>query len=265
MATNIDYVSRVLNDILVRGLRPFVERSVGSEGELQELVREHVSRQRSQPRIVLDAQALLRVMERCWFDYFHASFPHRPRAVRSYINELWDARNRYAHLTPDVNLSDLEVDHILGSAQLLLAAVGAKGEAGEVAYLRRQFTGRTNGWTGGGIDSKWTPLAEKSKSWPLHSYTTPDGTVVVPFITPESESDYLNWTRDHPVGFVVNAPRPSPRGMKLHGASCGTINGEGKNLIGKDYFKVCSENKEALIDWIDDQMKPWSVCGLCRP
>jgi Swt1-like HEPN len=134
-----DYVSRAINDILVRGLRPFVERRVGSDGDLQELVRQHVWLQRSQPSIVLDAQALLRVMERCWFDYFHASFPHRPRAVRSYINELWDARNRCAHPTPDSNLSDLEVEHILGSAQLLLTAVGAKREAGEVADLRRRF------------------------------------------------------------------------------------------------------------------------------
>ena len=262
METNADYVGRAINDILVHGLRAFVERRVGSASRLQELVREHVWRQRLQPSIVLDAQALLRVMERCWFDYFHASFPHRTRAVRSYVNELWDARNRWAHPTPDVNLSDLEVDHILASAQLLLAAVGANREAGEVADLRRRFTARTHDRTAGEMD---TPPVPMSKPWPLRSYTAPDGTIVVPFITRDSERDYLNWTRDHPAGFVVNAPRPSPKGMKLHWASCGTINGEGKNLIGDDYFKVCSENREALIKWIEDQMKPWSVCGNCRP
>jgi hypothetical protein len=42
-------------------------------------------------------------------------------------------------------------------------------------------------------------------------------------------------------------------------------NGEGKNLISDAYFKVCSENKEALIKWIEDQMKPWSVFGTCTP
>jgi hypothetical protein len=148
-------------------------------------------------------------------------------------------------------LADLEVDHILGSAQLLLAAVGAKSEAGEVADLRRRFTGRTRGRTAGPMDSTWTPPAAVSKSWPLRRYTTPDGAVVVPFITHESERDYLNWTRDQPAGFVVNAPRLTTSGMKLHRASCWTITGEGKNLIGDAYFKVCSENKEALIEWIE--------------
>jgi hypothetical protein len=40
---------------------------------------------------------------------------------------------------------------------------------------------------------------------------------------PEVEGTYATWLRQHPQGFVINAPRSGPQPMTWHQADCDTI------------------------------------------
>jgi hypothetical protein len=84
----------------------------------------------------------------------------------------------------------------------------------------------------------------------------------------DDEEGYVAWLAANPTGFVLNAYRnPSPGYLKLHRASCRTINGEptrGK-LWTADYLKVCSNSPDTLRTWINDHVpggKP-DECSHC--
>lgn len=279
---NYEYVDPAINVYLVKGLLPFVEQRIGSRNELEEAVRECVSWQWDKPLVTLDAQALLHVVERRWRDYFHGSFPLRPRAMRSYVNELWDARDRCAHRAPPNYFSNTEAERVLGTVVLLLTAIEAHQEAIEVARLKQEYmrargvnheerTGNQGTRPVSEHAAGTLPLPPKATAsvapgvWLLRGYTQPDGSIRA-FVDHSEESSYLQWVESHQDGFVVNAPKPSMGGeMKLHRPRCGYVKGAEKRLVGEFYFKACSESKEELVDWMDRQMKDWNQCRTCKP
>jgi len=85
----------------------------------------------------------------------------------------------------------------------------------------------------------------------------------------DDDSGYLKWLRMNPTGLVVNcARRPRASYLKLHRATCATINGmpaRGRTWTGP-YIKVCSQYRSALAHWaetaVGGELDP---CPLCRP
>jgi len=268
---NYQYVDHAINEPLMKGLLPFVELQFGSRASLEEAVREYVPWQTYKAEVIFDAQAVLKVIDRSWEQVFRGYFGIRSRSVRSYVNELWDARNRCAHrgpYTPGSDFSNAEVEHILGAALLLLVAIESP-EAAAVEQLKREaHHAYRDSQVEVSLLSDPPQSHNKTLSWPLTGYTEPDGFTVKPFVHQHEEGDYLQWVTEHPKqvtrslawsverdsgvktcrtyghvlrdrGYVINAPRhPRSFEMKLHKASCGHIQGKGKNLIGKDFGMV---------------------------
>jgi len=241
---NYQYVDHAINEPLMKGLLPFVELQFGSRASLEEAVREYVPWQTYKAEVIFDAQAVLKVIDRSWEQVFRGYFGIRSRSVRSYVNELWDARNRCAHrgpYTPGSDFSNAEVEHILGAALLLLVAIESP-EAAAVEQLKREaHHAYRDSQVEVSLLSDPPQSHNKTLSWPLTGYTEPDGFTVKPFVHQHEEGDYLQWVTEHPRdrGYVINAPRhPRSFEMKLHKASCGHIQGKGKNLIGKDFGMV---------------------------
>ena len=129
-------VSKAL-ELLRDGLRPFVER---------ELKARHGDRWASEVKGVLkdtrlggnntdamrDVAVQLLIMDRFWGDVFRKTLG---KAERSLVNELIDARNRWAHQTP---FSDDDTDRVLDSVSRLLNAVSAP-QADEVGKMKTEL------------------------------------------------------------------------------------------------------------------------------
>jgi len=80
----------------------------------------------------------------------------------------------------------------------------------------------------------------------------------------DDDSGYLQWLADHPDLFVLNTGRTSTY-LRLHQASCGTINGtpaRGARWTG-DYIKVCGTRHE-LEEFVRGNVGGEArQCGLC--
>jgi hypothetical protein len=127
--SNHERVGKAL-DLLRDGLAPFIEREMKSRyGEQWAFeVKELLSDTRlgaGKGTALRDAAALLVVMDRRWSDVFRKTLG---KAERSLVNELGDARNRWAHQEP---FSGDDADRALDSCERLLTAVSAP-EADEV-------------------------------------------------------------------------------------------------------------------------------------
>lgn len=67
----------------------------------------------------------------------------------------------------------------------------------------------------------------------------------------DDDNGYEKWIGRYPDGYVLNTGRTGrSRYVKLHGASCGTI----ERKLGKQwthhYIKVCSTDVDEIIDWV---------------
>ena len=82
-----------------------------------------------------DPYFLLNVINRYWADVFEST--GLSRSVRSYVNELKEARNRIAH---NDSLSQKEALRVLDTTSLLLSAVGAEDEALYVEGIRKRIS-----------------------------------------------------------------------------------------------------------------------------
>jgi hypothetical protein len=85
----------------------------------------------------------------------------------------------------------------------------------------------------------------------------------------DDESGYTRWLKENPLGFVLNIERSLGRsGLRLHKADCRTIQGtppRGDTWTGA-YIKVCSIDKQALIDWAERESgETPPSCGVCSP
>lgn len=84
----------------------------------------------------------------------------------------------------------------------------------------------------------------------------------------DDDSGYLKWLSANPTGLVVNcARRPGASYLKLHRATCWTINGtpaRGRTWTGP-YIKVCSQHRGTLADWAEatlgGELDPCPLCG----
>lgn len=137
---NRSYIDQALNDLLVRGLTPFMERQLQSRADLEAAVRACVRSQAGRRDVILDAYALLQVMNQVayWDDKFRDYFQPRSRLVRSYINELIEVRNRHAHPSQEEILSDDDTERALDSIVRLLTAINAQ-EAEDAKRLKQEF------------------------------------------------------------------------------------------------------------------------------
>ena len=69
----------------------------------------------------------------------------------------------------------------------------------------------------------------------------------------DADEAYLVWTRWHPEGYVLNVgrtPRPSTA-IVLHLAVCELIAEPGTRYTTGDYVKICSLDRQELIEWAE--------------
>jgi hypothetical protein len=91
--------------------------------------------------------------------------------------------------------------------------------------------------------------------------------LVVHFI--DDDGGFVAWRDAHQNGFVVNHDRePRPEYLKLHRASCSSLQGEptgrGKNWTSA-YAKTCSESLDDLRAWARGVGGRLDPCGYCAP
>ncbi len=134
--TNRDRVGSAM-DMLAQGLAPFVERQMDARASTSwrrwvdgELVRKF--ERNADGSIHWDCQALLKVMIDNWREVFAKTLGHAERAL---AGELIEVRNRWAHQRP---FSYDDTHRALDSAQRLLTAVSAGGQAAEIDKMRQE-------------------------------------------------------------------------------------------------------------------------------
>ena len=87
-----------------------------------------------------------------------------------------------------------------------------------------------------------------------------------------NDQAYRDWLDQHPDGFVLDCYRHRPQShMMPHHAPCEKINKpestyQPGEFTGKQYFKVCSSSKEALLAWAYQQGRKHAPdrCAQCR-
>jgi predicted AAA+ superfamily ATPase/uncharacterized membrane protein YgcG len=134
--TNQERVGKAM-DLLRVGLAPFVEREFENlhPGQADEMARHHLGDDRlvgHKPIEAWDVAALLRLMWDSWNEVFARTLG---RAERSLVQELRDARNKWAHQEP---FSSDDADRALDSIARLLTAVSAP-EADEVGRMKMEL------------------------------------------------------------------------------------------------------------------------------
>ena len=67
----------------------------------------------------------------------------------------------------------------------------------------------------------------------------------------DADEAYLAWTQWHPEGYVLNVGRrPVPStAIVLHLAACELISTRGQRYTTGEYIKICSLNRQTLIEW----------------
>ena len=134
--SNSDRIGRGL-DLLRNGLVPFVEREMEAVygGKWQKKVKLSIPKERDwkikDGKVQWDAHLILTILWNHWNDVFKRTLGH---AERSYVSELREARNRWAHqnaFTYD------DTYRVLDTMSRLLRSVSA-GEAGEVEKMAQE-------------------------------------------------------------------------------------------------------------------------------
>jgi predicted AAA+ superfamily ATPase len=129
--TNAERVQRALG-VVAQGLEPFVDQRltqrVGAEWPAEVARDGRVAANAKQ-----DAHFLLRALIHFWRDAFADTLGH---SGRSWVGELLDARNRWAH---NETFSSDQTYRVLDTAQLLLNAVNAGELSHEVDSMRHEL------------------------------------------------------------------------------------------------------------------------------
>ena len=135
--TNRDRIQRCLDQLRI-GVAPFVEQNLKSawganwEKRLDQS-NQHLIRKSTDGSIHWDTQLLLKVMFINWNQIFKNILGH---AERSYIGELREVRNEFAHEKP---FSSDDTLRALDTAQRLLSAVSAPDQARNVEATRTEL------------------------------------------------------------------------------------------------------------------------------
>lgn len=82
----------------------------------------------------------------------------------------------------------------------------------------------------------------------------------------ETNNDYPQWVNSNPNGYVLNIARPLSNPVKLHTSRCVFIQSPvWMPYVSAGYFKVCSNDKRELIQWIVSHGKEPVACKTCKP
>jgi hypothetical protein len=79
------------------------------------------------------------------------------------------------------------------------------------------------------------------------------------------EQGYLHWLSGNPGGFVVNTPKAGNDADYLHRATCSHISTSHTNYTTTTYKKLCSADKQELIDRERKQSRDLRNCSHCKP
>ena len=82
---------------------------------------------------------------------------------------------------------------------------------------------------------------------------------------PEAEHTYAEWLKQHPKGYVINAPRSGVQPMVWHQADCDHIQTyeDGASVKGTR-MKVCCMNPGDLAVWAMEHGRELTYCKDCR-
>src|SRR6266568_2551371 len=127
--TNNQRIGRAM-ELLAAGLAPFVDQMLSRRfgGDWPSAVGDRIP-----PNAKADAYFLLRAMTALWREGFAETLG---RTERSWVGELADIRNRWAHSEVFTSEQTLRA---LDTAQLLLSAVSAGEQAIEVDRMRQEL------------------------------------------------------------------------------------------------------------------------------
>lgn len=81
----------------------------------------------------------------------------------------------------------------------------------------------------------------------------------------KDEDGYLQWVAANPHGFVINAPKVGRAPYVLHKASCPDITTRFRNYTTTDYKKICSVDRQKLVDLGDRHSSDFRKCQHCEP
>ena len=83
----------------------------------------------------------------------------------------------------------------------------------------------------------------------------------------DDEAGYLHWVQTNPLGFVINTPKhPSYFPDMLHRASCKSISTSKRtNYTTTDFKKICSVDRQELLNWAVSQSTDFRKCQHCHP
>lgn len=168
---NRTYIDKAINSLLVKALLPFMESKFGTRAKLETAVREYVPWQARYTDAVLDAQALLQTMVKSWKTIFSVHFGIRSYRMRSYVGELLDARNRYAHPERDDEFTDDDTERILDTIVRLCAAIDADSAAAP-RKLKQEFIDARGGKVSAALIPVETPLPPVVTETNLPTVTT---------------------------------------------------------------------------------------------
>ncbi len=83
------------------------------------------------------------------------------------------------------------------------------------------------------------------------------------------EDGYLQWVDANSSGFVINVvkhPGGIPDPYMLHRASCSDITTPKRtNYTTADYEKICSVDRQELVDWGTGHSSRFRMCKHCKP
>lgn len=135
--TNKDRIQRCLEE-LRDGLKPFVEQNLKAgwgRGWVQRLEQssQHPTRKNKDSNVYWDTQLLLKTLSFNWNELFKGILGN---SERSYVNELRDVRNDFAHEKPFSSDNTLRA---LDTAQRLLSAVSAQDQAKILEAMRAEL------------------------------------------------------------------------------------------------------------------------------
>jgi len=83
----------------------------------------------------------------------------------------------------------------------------------------------------------------------------------------ETNNAYSDWLLTHPSGFVLNIGKPiTSAPVKLHKARCAFImSSRFEPFIGEFFYKICSDDIDALRQWSRQEGQEPNDCKICKP
>ena len=83
----------------------------------------------------------------------------------------------------------------------------------------------------------------------------------------DNKAGYLKWVASNPNGFVINAPKQSDSfPYMLHRANCSHITTDRHtNYTTTDFKKICSLNRQELVEWGTNDSSDFQECKHCKP